>query len=110
MLPFKLSGVSTIRANVGDSITIYGIGFGPVTPDISAGQIETQLNQLQNSFSVTIGGVPAQVTYAGLTPSIVGLYQFNIVVPNVPASDTAPFVFTLNGTPGAQNMVIPVAN
>jgi len=110
VLPVAVSGVSTIRANVGDSITIYGIGFGPVTPNISAGQIETQLNQLQNSFTVTIGGVPAQVTYAGLTPSIVGLYQFNITVPNVPASDTTPFVFTLNGTPGAQNLVIPIAN
>ena len=110
VLPGTISGVSTIRANVGDSITIYGIGFGPVTPNISAGQIEQQLNQLQNSFSVTIGGVLAQVSYAGLVPTIVGLYQFNIVVPNVPASDTVPFAFTLNGVPGAQNLVIPVAN
>src|ERR1019366_4919802 len=91
VLPVPISGIGTTRARAGDSITIYGIGFGPVTPNISAGQIEQQLNQLQNSFTVTFGGVQAQVTYAGLVPSIVGIYQFNITVPSVPASDTVPF-------------------
>ncbi len=110
VLPVPISGVGTTRARAGDSITIYGIGFGPVTPDLSAGQIEQQLNQLQNSFIVTFGGVQAQVTYAGLVPSIVGLYQFNITVPSVPVSDTVPFAFTLNGAPGAQNLVISIGN
>jgi len=36
--------------------------------------------------TVTIGGTPAQVTYAGLAGA--GLYQFNVVVPSsAPAGD-----------------------
>jgi uncharacterized protein (TIGR03437 family) len=40
----------------------------------------------------------------------VGLYQFNVVVPNVAASDTVPLTFALNGTPGTQTFSIPVQN
>ncbi|MDP9055487.1 MAG: hypothetical protein M3N93_14480, partial [Acidobacteriota bacterium] len=61
-------------------------------------------------FTVTFGGVPATVTYAGLTPTVVGLYQVNVTVPNVSASDTVPLAFKLNGAPGAQNLVISVTN
>ena len=50
------------------------------------------------------------MTYAGLTPGYVGLYQFNVVVPNVAASDTVPLTFTLGGTAGSQSLVIAVQN
>ena len=37
------------------------------------------------SVPVTIGGVPATVQFAGITEA--GLYQFNVVVPNVGSGD-----------------------
>jgi uncharacterized protein (TIGR03437 family) len=40
----------------------------------------------------------AQVTYKGLARQLVLVYQFNAVVPNVPASDTSPVVFTMTET------------
>ena len=110
VLPVAVSGIPTARARAGDSITMYGIGFGPVTPNIPAGQLVQQTNQLQNSFTVTFANVPANVTYAGLTPTIVGLYQFNVTVPTVTVSDTVPLAFTLNGAPGTQNLVISIQN
>jgi uncharacterized protein (TIGR03437 family) len=48
------------------------------------------------------------MSYAGLAPGAVGLYQFNVVVPNVPPSDTTLLTFTLGGTPGPQNLYIAV--
>jgi uncharacterized protein (TIGR03437 family) len=36
---------------------------------------------------MTIGGVATNVTYKGLAPGFVGLYQFNFVVPNVADGD-----------------------
>jgi len=36
--------------------------------------------------SVTIGGRPAQVPFAGMAPNLVGLFQVNAVVP----ADTPP--------------------
>jgi uncharacterized protein (TIGR03437 family) len=34
-----ISGVSSRPAKPGDEIVLYGVGFGPVTPDIPAGQL-----------------------------------------------------------------------
>ena len=110
VLPVNVAGVVTARARPGDNITLYGIGFGTVTPDTPAGQIVQQTNSLQSDLQVSFGGVPANVTYKGFAPGYVGLYQFNVVVPNVPASDTVPLTFTLGGTPGPQNLVIAVQN
>jgi uncharacterized protein (TIGR03437 family) len=36
-------------------------------------------------LTVTIGGVNAQVMFAGITGA--GLYQINVIVPDVPAGD-----------------------
>lgn len=107
--PGTLPGITAKRANVGDNLTLYGVGFGPVTPNIPAGEIASQTSAL-SSLQVYIGGVPASVTYAGLAPGYVGLYQINIVVPSVPASDTLPLTFSLNGAPGSQTLLISVQN
>lgn len=37
--PGAIAGVASRRAKPGDTITLYGVGFGPVTPNIPAGQI-----------------------------------------------------------------------
>jgi uncharacterized protein (TIGR03437 family) len=110
VLPVAVPGVITSRARPGDNITLYGIGFGLVTPDTPAGQIVQQNNALQSAFQVAFAGVPANVTYAGFAPGYVGLYQINVVVPNVAASDSVPLTFTLGGTAGPQNLFIAVQN
>ena len=110
VLPVNLAGVVTSRARAGDTITLYGIGFGTVTPDIPAGQIVQQTNALQSALQVSFAGISATVTYAGFAPGYVGLYQFNVVVPTVAASDTVPLTFMLAGTAGPQNLVIAVQN
>jgi uncharacterized protein (TIGR03437 family) len=102
--------VTTARARPGDSITLYGIGFGLVTPNIPAGQIVQDSNALQSQLQISFAGVAATTTYAGLAPGYVGLYQFNVVVPNVAASDSVPLTFTLGGVKGPQNLVIAVQN
>src|ERR1035438_6260450 len=52
VLPVNLAGVVTARARAGDTITLYGIGFGTVTPDTPAGQIVQQTNALQSALQV----------------------------------------------------------
>jgi uncharacterized protein (TIGR03437 family) len=109
VLPIALAGATTARAKAGDLLTIYGIGFGPVTPTIAAGQIVQQTNMLQNNLTITFAGVPATITYAGLGPANVGLYQFNVVVPNIAPSDTVPVAFTLGSTASTQSLVIAIS-
>lgn len=105
-----VAGVPTARARPGDTIIFYGVGFGPVTPDIPAGQIVTQSNTLQAKFQASFAGMPATVAFAGLTGGFLGLYQFNVVVPNVAPSDAVPFVYSLNGVNGPQNLIIAIGN
>lgn len=46
---------------------------------------------------VTIGGVPATVTFSGLTPGLVGLWQLNVMIPaNAPVGNAVPVEIKLN--------------
>jgi uncharacterized protein (TIGR03437 family) len=108
--PGAISGVTSRRAKAGDIITFYGIGFGSVTPDIAAGQIVGQSNTLVAPIHLLFGQAEATLKYDGLAPSAVGLYQFNVVVPNITPSDAVPVTFTLAGVAGTQTLYIAVGN
>jgi len=103
-----MAGVTTRPAHPGETITMYGIGFGSVVPNISAGQIVAQSNQLASSFEVLFGQTSAQIVYSGLAVGFVGLYQFNVVVPAVPDNDLVPLTFRLAGAPAPQTLYIAV--
>ncbi len=106
--PGAISGVNSRRAKAGDVITLYGVGFGTVQPDIQAGHIASGTNSLTAAFHILFNGTEATVNYAGLAPAAVGLYQFNVVVPNVTSGDLIPLTFNLAGTAGSQTLYIPV--
>ncbi|MGI8744901.1 MAG: TIGR03118 family protein [Bryobacteraceae bacterium] len=66
-------------AKPGDTIVLYATGFGATNPAIPDGKLVTSPAPLVTTPTVTIGGAPATVTFAGLTGA--GLYQINVVVP-----------------------------
>jgi uncharacterized protein (TIGR03437 family) len=103
-----IAGVTSRPARPGETVVLYGTGFGAVTPSVDAGVVVQQSNALTTPIQVFFGGAAAQVTYAGLAPTTVGLYQFNVVVPSVAASDSVPLTFTLGGTAGLQTLYIAV--
>jgi uncharacterized protein (TIGR03437 family) len=70
----------------GDVVTLWGNGFGPTNPAVPAGQLPSAPAVLPNA-TVTIGGKAATIQFAGLTE--VGLYQFNVVVPEVSSGNQA---------------------
>jgi len=45
-----IPGVPSRPAQAGYEVVLYGIGFGPVTPNIPAGQLVEQANTLVSSF------------------------------------------------------------
>jgi uncharacterized protein (TIGR03437 family) len=110
--PGAVSGLTSQRARPGDTIILYGIGFGPVTTNLPAGQIAQGLGNTlpTSSFEISFDGTPATVKYAGLTPGSVGLYQFNVVVPNVAANDLTRVTFTLGGAAGTQTLYTAIGN
>jgi uncharacterized protein (TIGR03437 family) len=105
------AGVNSRPAQAGDEIVLYGIGLGPVTPNIPAGQLVQQANALTLSFAMTIGGVPVtNVPYSGLAPDFTGLYQINVVVPANTGSGNVPLAFTVGGVAGTQTLSLAVSN
>lgn len=92
----------------GETLIFYGIGFGAVTPSQAAGQTASGLTALVNPLTMEIGGSPATVSFAGLSPGSVGLYQFNVGVPtNVSTSDQS-IQISLNGVASTlQTLFLP---
>jgi uncharacterized protein (TIGR03437 family) len=105
-----ISGITSRPAKPGEEIVLYGIGFGPVTPDIPAGQIVQQSNALPSSFQMSLGGSPVTAAYAGLAPNYTGLYQFNITVPSGTATGAIPLTFAIDGVNGTQTLSIAIGN
>jgi uncharacterized protein (TIGR03437 family) len=108
--PGAISGLPSRQAKPGETIVVFGIGFGPVNPNIPAGQIVQQSNALTSPLQVFFGQTPAALLYQGLAPGAVGLYQFNVVVPNVVNSDAIPITFPLGGATGTQTLFTAVHN
>lgn len=108
--PGAIAGIPSRRARAGDTIVFYGVGFGNVTPNIVPGTIADRSNTLSAPFVVRIGGIQATVSYSGLAPNFVGLYQFNVVVPNVTVGDSVPVSFSLNGVASTQNLSLAIGN
>jgi uncharacterized protein (TIGR03437 family) len=102
------SGISFRPARPGEVISFFGNGFGAVTPAPAPDQLVGQMNMLSNAFTVQIGGVTAKVDYAGLALQAIGLYQFNVVVPNIPDNDAVPVTFSLGGVGGTQTLYTAV--
>jgi uncharacterized protein (TIGR03437 family) len=100
-----VTGASFRPAKAGDTIVIYGIGFGAVTPPVPAGMIDAQPTTSLPNFSVTIGGVPATAAYAGLANGYLGLDQFDIVIPGGLTGD-AQLSMSVNGVPLQQTLFL----
>lgn len=95
--PDSFAGINSRAAQPGDTIVIYGIGFGAV-PGNPPGQIPQAANGLTLPIipKFYFGGVQAQVSFAGLSPQFMGLYQFNVIVPAIAANNAVPLTFTVN--------------
>ena len=70
-------------AHPGEIVLVFLTGLGdvfPTIPDGAPGGV-TQLNQTVNPMRATIEGLEAEISYAGLAPTLSGLYQMNIKIP-----------------------------
>jgi uncharacterized protein (TIGR03437 family) len=86
--PGYTTAVPSSRAKAGDTIVLFGMGLGAVSPAVSVGQAAAQASTLLTPPTVLFNSVPGNVvpgtvTYAGLVAGTVALYQINVVVPTL---------------------------
>jgi uncharacterized protein (TIGR03437 family) len=84
-------------ASAGETVVIFCTGLGAVVPAPQDGAPAPGAAQTTLPASVTIGGAPAHVDYAGLSPGFVGLYQINAQVPSGLAPGNQAVIITMNG-------------
>jgi uncharacterized protein (TIGR03437 family) len=68
----------TTPAKPGDTVVLYGNGFGSTSVRVVSGS-ETQSGTLSPLPVISIGGKTAVVSFAGLVAP--GEFQFNVVIP-----------------------------
>ncbi|MEK7407883.1 MAG: choice-of-anchor D domain-containing protein [Acidobacteriota bacterium] len=81
------TAATTAPARQGGRILLFGTGFGPTNPAADPALLLGGAVPLAtpNDLRILVGGIPATLEFAGMVSS--GLYQFNIVVPDVPDGD-----------------------
>jgi uncharacterized protein (TIGR03437 family) len=97
----SVSGRATRPARRGEYVTIFSTGLGPVmnTPPSGSAAPIAPLAKVLNEPAVTIDNISAVITFAGLAPSYVGLYQVDVIVPeNARAGDAIPVTLIVGGT------------
>jgi uncharacterized protein (TIGR03437 family) len=104
------SAVTTTPARPGDTLILWGTGFGPTNPAVPAGAntpsniVATPANQI----AVMVGNIPATVLGAALTPGNAGVYQIAIQVPASAPNGDLPIVAQVAGVSSPANIYLTV--
>jgi uncharacterized protein (TIGR03437 family) len=91
----SISGRTSRPANPGEFITIFATGLGAVNNPPATGAPGTG-NPTPTLPQVTIGGVQANVSFSGMAPGYVALYQVNAQVPQG-VGGFVPVVMSIGG-------------
>ena len=105
-----IPGVSTLPAKPGDTIVLWGTGFGPTTPPLPQGVTvpSSTTYNTANPVKITIGGAPAAVFGVALTSGAAGLYQVAIQIPASLSDGDYPVVASISGVQSPTGVLITV--
>jgi uncharacterized protein (TIGR03437 family) len=98
----------------GDTVVVYLTGEGETSPAGVTGKVTTVAAPPQPltpapllPISVTVGGQPAQYSFAGEAPGFVsGVLQLNVVTPTNIAAGDQPIVVTIGGNQSQQGVTV----
>jgi uncharacterized protein (TIGR03437 family) len=94
------AGVPSRPAQAGEIVSIFCTGLGATDPAVATGNPgpSSPPATVKTPAAVSIGGLLATVSFAGLAPGYAGLYQVNAQVPaGVTPGDAVPVIITQGG-------------
>lgn len=105
--PAGLPGLTspTRPARPGELVGLYATGLGPTNPSVQVGTVFAGSAPLVDPVTVTIGGVTAHASFAGLVGT--GLYELKVTVPNLAAGDQ-PLLVSVNGATSQPGVFVTV--
>ncbi len=94
----------------GSIVVVYATGEGQTNPEGSNGRIAAAIYPKPTlPVTVQVGGVDAEVLYAGAAPGqVAGLLQVNVRVPQSVASGLIPIIVSVGGAPSQPGVVLAV--
>ncbi len=97
-------GYATVAAKAGDTVELFGVGFGPTSPHVPAGATFAASAPTTNAVSLRINNVSVTPSFAGLSGA--GLYQINFTVPAGAGTGDVALVATVGGASTQPSVVI----
>lgn len=96
--PGILALIPSSSGKRGDTLTLFETGDGDVSPPLATGASPFYLTPLallpqpKLPFTVTVGGIEAEVRFAGIPPGVAGVTQINFVIPSNASVGVQPVV------------------
>jgi uncharacterized protein (TIGR03437 family) len=99
-------GYPTVAAQAGDTVELFGGGFGPTTPAVPAGAPFSGSAPINSNFTLYINSVVVKTTFVGLSSA--GLYQINLKVPNGLGDRDVPIQAIVGGMATQAGVLFPL--
>jgi uncharacterized protein (TIGR03437 family) len=100
----KSLGYPTVAAKAGDTVELFGTGFGPTRPAVAAGHAFSGAAAATSPVSLLVNGVTVTPLFAGL--SAAGLDQINLTIPPGLGTGDVPLVAAVGGVQTSSGVVI----
>jgi uncharacterized protein (TIGR03437 family) len=97
-------GYPTVAAKAGDSIALFGTGFGPTNPAVTPGVVFSGAAPTTIAVALRINNVSVTPTFAGLSGA--GLYQVNLTIPSGLGTGDVPLQATVGNIQTPSGVVI----
>jgi uncharacterized protein (TIGR03437 family) len=97
-------GYATVAAKAGDTIALFGTGFGPTNPAVAPGVLFSGAAPTTSAVTLSINSVSVTPTFAGLSGP--GLYQLNLTIPSGLGTGDVPLLATVGGIQTPSGVVI----
>jgi len=97
-------GYPTVSAKAGDSVALFGTGFGPTNPAVPIGQAFSGAAPTTTPAMVKINNVNVPTGFVGLSGA--GVYQINLTIPSGLGTGDVLLQATVGGAQTPSSVVI----